>query len=59
MMESKIIDIASAAEEIVEVLSRHKITYSGIECVFERAKDIAHSNTINQPLKCSTNSSPS
>lgn len=53
-----IIDMESVANEVLEVLSRNEITYSNMDYVFERAKEIAHSNVIDQPLKASTNSKP-
>lgn len=59
MKERSIIDLETVANEIVEVLSRNKITYCNMDYVFERTKEIAHSNTINQPLKFSTNDKPS
>ncbi len=59
MHESMVINIDAVANELVELLSRNKITYSILDDVFERTKELAHSNTVNQPLKPSTNDNPS
>ncbi len=45
-----VIDLEVVSNEILEVLSRNKITYSHMDEVFERTREIAHSNVIDHPF---------